>query len=47
MVTPNSHVLKDGGSFVLDLSGAEAKFKDAHQRGPHWADPYKLGAMCS
>ena len=24
-----------------DLDGAAAKFKDAHQRGPHWADPLK------
>jgi len=24
-----------------DLSGAEAKLKDANQRGPHWADPLK------
>jgi hypothetical protein len=47
MVTPSSRVLKDGGSSVLDLSGAEAKFKDANQRGLHWAEPYKLGAMCS
>jgi hypothetical protein len=22
-----------------DLAGAEAKFKDANQRGPHWAGP--------
>jgi len=22
-----------------DLTGAEAKLKDANQRGPHWADP--------
>jgi len=24
-----------------DLAGAEAKLKDANQRGPHWADPLK------
>ena len=24
-----------------DLVGAEAKLKDANQRGPHWADPLK------
>ncbi len=24
-----------------DLAGAEAKFKDANKRGPHWADPLK------
>jgi len=24
-----------------DLDGAAAKFKDAHQKGPHWADPLK------
>jgi tetratricopeptide (TPR) repeat protein len=24
-----------------DLSGAEAKLKEANQRGPHWADPLK------
>ena len=24
-----------------DLPGAEAKFKDANKRGPHWADPLK------
>jgi tetratricopeptide (TPR) repeat protein len=24
-----------------DLAGAEAKLKDASQRGPHWADPLK------
>jgi hypothetical protein len=47
MVTLSSRVLKDGGSFVLNLNGAEVKFKDANQRGPHRADPYKPGAMCS
>jgi tetratricopeptide (TPR) repeat protein len=24
-----------------DLAGAEAKFRDANRRGPHWADPLK------
>ena len=24
-----------------DLAGAEARLKDANQRGPHWADPLK------
>jgi hypothetical protein len=24
-----------------DLPGATAKFKDANQKGPHWADPLK------
>jgi mRNA-degrading endonuclease HigB of HigAB toxin-antitoxin module len=24
-----------------DLDGAAAKFKDANQKGPHWADPLK------
>jgi tetratricopeptide (TPR) repeat protein len=24
-----------------DFAGAEAKLKDANQRGPHWADPLK------
>lgn len=24
-----------------NLNGAAAKFKDAHQKGPHWADPLK------
>jgi cyclopropane fatty-acyl-phospholipid synthase-like methyltransferase len=24
-----------------DLAGSIAKFKDAHRRGPHWADPLK------
>jgi hypothetical protein len=24
-----------------DLDGAKAKFTDANQRGPHWADPLK------
>jgi tetratricopeptide (TPR) repeat protein len=24
-----------------DLAGAEAKLKDANQRGPHWAGPLK------
>jgi tetratricopeptide (TPR) repeat protein len=25
-----------------DLAGAEAKFRDANQRGPRWADPLKV-----
>jgi tetratricopeptide (TPR) repeat protein len=24
-----------------DFDGAEAKFKEANKRGPHWADPLK------
>jgi hypothetical protein len=24
-----------------DLDGAAAKFKDANQKSPHWADPLK------
>ena len=31
-----------GGVVVqLDLDGAAAKFEDANQKGPHWADPLK------
>lgn len=30
-----------GTGQVRDLEGAAAKFKNAHQKGPHWADPLK------
>jgi tetratricopeptide (TPR) repeat protein len=29
-----------------DLEGAAAKFKDANEKGPHWADPLKAWGMC-
>ena len=30
-----------------DFSGAEAKLKDANQRGPHWADPLESLGRCA
>jgi len=30
-----------GTGQARDLEGAAAKFKNTHQKGPHWADPLK------